>query len=82
MEFTRKARWMKDGHRTADPLETSYDGVASRNSVQISYTLAAINGLDIFALQIFRTPIFKLQHQRSTMLSIDLNLENIKERRL
>ena len=27
MEFTRKARWVKDGHRTTDPESSSYAGV-------------------------------------------------------
>ena len=30
MDFTRKARWIKDGHRTANPLGTNYAGVVSR----------------------------------------------------
>ena len=56
MDFTQKARWVKDGHRMADPLKTNYAEVVSRDSVRIG--------------------------QRSTMLSMVLSLENIKERRL
>ena len=26
MDFTRKARWVKDGYKTADPLGSNYDG--------------------------------------------------------
>ena len=33
MDFTRKARWVKDGHRTPDPTTSSYVGVVSRESV-------------------------------------------------
>ena len=33
MDFTRKARWVKDGHRTHDPITSSYAGVVSRESV-------------------------------------------------
>ena len=34
MDFTTmKARWVKDGHRTADPLGMNYAGVVSRDSV-------------------------------------------------
>jgi hypothetical protein len=29
MDFTRKARWVKDGHKTADPLTSNYAGVVS-----------------------------------------------------
>ena len=52
MDFTRKARWVKDGHRTADPLGTNYAGVVSRDSVRIACILAAMNGLDICAADI------------------------------
>ena len=33
MDFTRKARWVKDVHRTPDPTTSSYAGVVSRESV-------------------------------------------------
>ena len=29
MDFTCKARWVKDGHRTPDPITSSYAGVVS-----------------------------------------------------
>lgn len=35
MDFTRKARWVKDGHKTPDPKTTTYAGVVSRESVRI-----------------------------------------------
>ena len=47
MDFTRKARWVKDGHKTEDPLDSNYSRVISRVSVRINFTLAALNGLDI-----------------------------------
>ena len=80
MDFTQKARWVKDGHRTEDPLGTSYAGVVSRDSVRISFTLAAMNGL-YFARLIFRMPIFKPQRQRNITRYVDLSLVSIKERR-
>ena len=51
MDFTRKARsrWVKDGHRTPDPLTSGYAGVVSRESVRIALTYAALNGLDVWA---------------------------------
>ena len=52
MGFTGKARWVKDGHRTADPLGTNYAGVVSRDSARIAFTLVAMNGLDICAADI------------------------------
>jgi hypothetical protein len=33
MDFTQKARWVKDGHRTPTPLESNYAGLVSRESV-------------------------------------------------
>ena len=52
MDFTRKTRWVKDGHRIADPSRTNYAGVVSRDSVRIVFTLAAMNRLDICAADI------------------------------
>ena len=35
MDFTRKARWVLDGHKTPDPIGSTYAGVVSRESVHI-----------------------------------------------
>jgi hypothetical protein len=48
MDFTRKARWVLDGHKTPDPIGISnYAGVVSRESVRITFTYAVLNGLDV-----------------------------------
>ena len=52
MDFTRKARWVLDGHKTPDPIGSTCAGVVSRESVRISLTYAALNDLDIFAADI------------------------------
>jgi hypothetical protein len=52
MDFTRKARWVLDGHKTPDPIGSTYAGVVSRESVRIAFTYAALNGLDVFAADI------------------------------
>ena len=52
MDFTRKARWVLDGHKTRDPIGSTYAGVVSRDSVRIAFTYAALNGLDICAADI------------------------------
>jgi hypothetical protein len=52
MDFTRKARWVLDGHLTASPIGSTYAGVVSRESVRIAFTYAALNGLDVFAADI------------------------------
>ena len=52
MDFTRKARWVLDGHKRPDPIGSTYTGVVSRESVQIALTYAALNDLDVFAADI------------------------------
>ena len=47
MDFTMKARWVLDGHKTAEPKISTYAGVVSRWSVCIALTYAAINGVDV-----------------------------------
>ena len=47
MDFTRKGRWVLDGHKCADPEGSTYAGVVSRESVRICLTYAALNGLDV-----------------------------------
>ena len=47
MDFTRKARWVLDGHKTPDSVGSKYAGVVSRESVQIAFTYAALNDLDV-----------------------------------
>ena len=49
MDFTRKARWVLDGHKTPDPSGSTYAGVVSRESVRIAFTYAALNGLQVCA---------------------------------
>jgi hypothetical protein len=52
MDFTPKARWVLDGHKTANPTGSTYAGVVSRESVCIPFTYAALNGIDVFAADI------------------------------
>ena len=52
MDFTRKARWVLDGHKTPDPVESTYSCVVSRESVCIALTYAALNDLDVFTADI------------------------------
>ncbi len=47
MDFTRKARWVKDGHRTPDAITPSYAGVVSRDSIRIALVYAKLLGLQI-----------------------------------
>jgi hypothetical protein len=52
MDFTRKARWVLDGHKTPDIDGSSYAGVVSRESVRIALTYAALNEIDLMAADI------------------------------
>ena len=42
MDFTRKARWVLDGHKTPDPIGSTFVGVVSHESVRIAFTYAAL----------------------------------------
>ena len=52
MDFTRKARWVLDGHNTPDPIGSTFAGVVSCESVRIASTYAALNGLQVFVADI------------------------------
>ena len=52
MDFTRKARWVKDGHRTPDTTTSAYAGVVSRDSVRVALTYAALMSLKVMAVDI------------------------------
>ncbi|EJK65892.1 hypothetical protein THAOC_13210, partial [Thalassiosira oceanica] len=52
MDFTRKARWVKDGHRTPDLETSSYAGVVSRESVRVLLTYAALHDIPVCAADI------------------------------
>ena len=47
MDFTRKARWVKDGHQSPDTTTLAYAGVVSRESVRMGLTYAALMDLDV-----------------------------------
>ena len=49
MNFTRKARWVKDGHWSPDPTTSAYSGVVSRYSVHVGITYAALMDPDVMA---------------------------------
>ena len=38
MNFERKSRWVKDGHKCPDPETSSYAGLVSRESIRIMLT--------------------------------------------
>ena len=50
--FRRKARMVAGGHTTSTPSTLTYSSVVSRDSVRIALTIAALNGLKVFAADI------------------------------
>ena len=49
MDFTRKARWVKDDHKTPAPNTSAYTGVVSKEIVRTALTYSALMGLDFMA---------------------------------
>jgi hypothetical protein len=51
MNFTQKARWVKEGHKTPDS-KTCFAGVVSRDSIRIALTHAALLDLPVMGADI------------------------------
>ena len=73
MDFTRKARWVLDGHKTLDPIGSTYAGVVLRESVHIALTYAALNELNVF-LPTSGTHIYKPRRHKRATSSVDQSL--------
>ena len=48
-KFTRKARLVSDAHTTAPPSSLTYSIAVSTEIIKVSFILAYLNYLDIFA---------------------------------
>ena len=78
MDFTRKARWVLDGHKTPDPIGSTYAGVVSRESVRIALTSAALNELDVFAADIWNAYLQAPSSQKDYIIcGPEFGVENI-----
>jgi hypothetical protein len=78
MDFTRKARWVLDGHKTANPLGSTYAGVVSRESVRIAFTYAALNDLSVCAADIRNAYLQAPSSQRDYIVcGPEFGLENV-----
>ena len=53
MDFTCKARWVEDGHKTPDSTTPSFAGVVSRESIRVTLTYAALLGLPVIGADIW-----------------------------
>jgi Reverse transcriptase (RNA-dependent DNA polymerase) len=47
MDFTRKACFVAGGHTTEAPSSLTYSSVVSRDSIRITFLIAALNDIDI-----------------------------------
>ena len=78
MDFTRKARWVLDGHKTPDPIGSTYAGVVSRESVWIALTYAALNDLDVFTANIWNAYLQAPSSQKDYIIcGPEFGVENI-----
>ena len=55
MDFTRKARWVKNGDLTRDTETSNFSGVVSQESIKFLLAYAALNELNICAADIKST---------------------------
>ena len=78
MDFTRKERWVLDGQKTPDPVGCKYEGVDSRESVQIAFTYAALNGLDVCMADIRNAYLQSPTSQKHYIIcGPELGMENV-----
>ena len=78
MDFTRKARWVMDGHRQSDPKGSTYAGVVSRESVWIAFTYTALNELDVCATDIRNAYLQALSSYKDYVIcGPEFGLENV-----
>ena len=83
MDFTRKARWVKDGHRTPDLEDNKYAGVVSRESVRIALTYAALHGIDVLAADIRNAYLQAPTSEKHYIIcGEEFGLENVGKRAL
>ena len=55
MYLTRKLIWLLDGNKTPYTIGSTYSGVVSRESIEIDFTNAYFNGVNLFAADIHNT---------------------------
>ena len=78
MDFTWKARWVLDSHKTPDPIGSMFAGVVSRESVRITFTYAALNGLDVCAADIHNAYLQAPSSQQDYIIcSPEFGMENV-----
>ena len=78
MDITHKARWVLDGHKTSDPISSTYAGVVSRESVRKVFTYSALNELDICASDIINAYLQAPSTQKDYVIcGLEFILDNV-----
>ena len=78
MDFTRKARWVLDGHKTPNPIGSTFAGMVSRDSVRIAFTYAVLNGLQMFAANIHNAYLQAPSSQKDYVVcGLEFGIQNI-----
>ena len=81
MTLERKARWVKDGHKTPEPENSTYAGVVARDSVRIALTYAALNNLDVCACDIQNAYLQSPSSEKHYIIcGPEFGLENVGKR--
>ena len=68
VDFTRKARFVLDGHKTPDPICSTYAVVVSHEIIMITFTYVALNVLDEFAREIITAYLQAPSSQKDFMI--------------
>ena len=77
MDFTRKAKWVKDGHQTLDPKQFNYAGVVTQDSIRIALTYASLNDLEVTAADVQNTYLQALSLEKHYVIcNDDFGIEN------
>ena len=78
MDFTQKAHWVLDGHKTHDLVGSTYAGVVSRESISIALTSAALNNLRVCAADIRNAYLQAPSSQKDFIIcGPEFGLENV-----
>ena len=76
MDFTRKARWVLDGHKTPNLIGSTYAGVVSRDNIRIASRYAALACMVwMFSPLTLGMLTYKCRVSRKITSCVALNLE-------
>ena len=78
LDFTLKARWVKDGHWSPESTTLAYAGVVSRESVRVGLTYSALMDLYVMASDIQNAYLQAPSSEKYFIIcGADFGLENV-----